>query len=451
GEYITAPTASLSGASATCPGCVGTNPALNVGWTAGASNGQVTGIKITNGGSGYAASASGYYQLAFSGGGGSGAQGNASSSGSTTYVSGITLTNGGSGYISPPLVTISGTPGSGATATAALTGGQQLYLGPVYMLTSLAVTKTGARAMAQMEVGVTPPTKFQLGGALTLAGANPNFSTPNSAGFVVNGNDAAAAASATNPEPSTCNGKAGVALPSIGVADSIAQSCVANGTFVNKCGQTVQCNGSIDPCTGLPTPNSSGLGKPDNYIGVSGTAPDVQVVPGANPDPSQLTQTVNDIYNQPGTNLVGPTFATCTNSASNTCGSFTNANLPASSATNLQTTVVNGNLTISGSTSGYGVLVVTGNLILNGDFTWHGLVLVIGAALTTENGGGQGQITGSMYVGNTSGAASTFTWNGGGGNGIQYDHCWADDLLSKFPPNASDQPLQVLSTRMLEY
>ena len=109
------------------------------------------------------------------------------------------------------------------------------------------------------------------------------------------------------------------------------------------------------------------------------------------------------------------------------------------------------NLTISGSTSGYGVLVVTGNLILNGDFTWHGLVLVIGAALTTENGGGQGQITGSMYVGNTSGAASTFTWNGGGGNGIQYDHCWADDLLSKFPPNASDQPLQVLSTRMLEY
>ncbi len=442
GEYITAPTASLSGTSPKAPNAA--QPAVNVTWSAGANNGKVTAVNITNGGSGYAA---GSYPLTLSGGGGSGASYTASSLGTNSYVSGITVASGGSGYVTPPQVIISGAPGSGATATAALTGGQQLYLGPVYTLTSLAVTRNGARAMAQMEVGVTPPTKFQLGGALTIAGSNPVFSSPQSAGFAINGTDHAG----SGPEPPTCNGTPGVALPSIGVADSIAQSCIANGFYLDSNNQQQPCNGGT---TQNPLPNTSGLGKPDNYIGVSGTAPDVQVVPGANPDPSQLQQVVLDIYNQAGTNLVGSPLlgaGACTNTATHSCGSFTQASLPSSTATNLQTTVVNGDLTISGSTSGYGVLVVTGNLIFNGNFTWHGLVLVIGTATTTENGGGNGQITGSFYVGNTAGTPANMNWNGGGGNGINYDHCWADDLLSRFPPSTSDSPLQVLSTRMLEY
>ena len=400
GEYVSAPTATITGATPKAPNA--TQPTVNVTWAAGANNGQLNSVAVATAGAGYLSSAAGHYILSFTGGGGSGAAGNATSN-ATQYVSGLTLTNGGSGYTSAPTVTIGG-PGSGATATAAITGGQQLYMGKVYMLTSLAVTKTGSRSMAQMEVGITPPSKFQLGGALTLADANPNFGTPNSNIFKINGNDAAG----SGAEPSTCNSTPGTPMPSIGVYDSAAAASVI-----------------------------AGLGKPKNYIGAQ-SAPDVQVVAAADPNNSALTSLVTDISSQAGTvNVTGP----ATNSSVSNWGS----------ATNLQTIVVNGDLTLSGNPSGYGILVVTGNLTMNGDFTWHGVVLVIGSAIVNNQGGGNGQITGAMYVANTGGTPSTFNWNGGGGNGIQYDHCWADDLLSKYPPFTSDQPLQVLSSRLLTF
>lgn len=43
-------------------------------------------------------------------------------------------------------------------------------------------------------------------------------------------------------------------------------------------------------------------------------------------------------------------------------------------------------------------------------------------------------------------------WNGGG-NGIQYDHCWADDMLARVPytPIMSPGGLQIVSLRTLVY
>jgi hypothetical protein len=75
----------------------------------------------------------------------------------------------------------------------------------------------------------------------------------------------------------------------------------------------------------------------------------------------------------------------------------------------------------------------------------------MGNANASQSGGGHTQITGAMFVGNTNGGSSNFNWNGGGGNGISYDHCLADDLLNNLPPQTTDQPLQVLSTRTLEF
>ncbi len=411
GQYLAAPTATISGTSPKAP--TAAQPTLVATWAAGANNGKLNAVQVTTAGSGYSLPS---YTLLFTGGGGSGALGTAASS-STKYVSGLTLTNGGSGYTSAPTVTISG-PGSGASGTAAIAGGQQLYLGPVYMLTSMAVTRSGARSMAQMEVGVVPPTKFQLGGALTLAASNPSFGSPNSAVYKINGTDHAG----SGPEPATCNATPGAPLPAIGVADTISQSCVISG---------LQPDGSacVNP--------STGLGKPNNYTGAQ-SSPDVQVTAAASPDPTVLNELVNDISSQAGTtHITGPA---------------TNASIPSlGSAANLQTIVVNGDLTLSGNPTGYGVLVVTGNLTMNGNFTWYGLVLVIGNAVINNQGGGNGQITGAMYVGNTSGGASTFNWNGGGGNGINYDHCWADDLLNKYPALTSGEPLQVLSSRTLTF
>lgn len=460
GEYLTNPGATISGTAPSAPSSA--QPVLNAAWSsAGVPNfGSLSGVQVSTAGSGYSIPS---YTLAFSGGGGSGAVGTAASS-STKYVRGITVTNGGSGYTSVPTVTIGG-PGSGATASATITGGQQLYLGPVYMLTSMAVTKSGSKSMAQMEVAVVPPSKFGLGGALTIGGSSPTWATPNSNNFVVNGNDAAG----SGAEPSTCNNTPGTAFPAIGVADTAAQSCViSGGSYVNKCGQQRQCNGAVDPCTGLPDPTSTGLGKPNNYVGVQ-SSPDVQVETNANQDASTLEQLVVDVASTSGVTQVGPPVPNnppsttppppswtpnppnaCWNYPGHSCGSF--SSIPSlGSATNLQTTVVNGDLSLSGNPSGYGVLVVTGNVSFSGNFTWHGLVLVLGTATMANNGGGNGQITGAIYVGNTTGGTATVGWAGGGGNGIQYDHCWADDLLNKFPATTSGNPLQVLSSRMLTF
>jgi hypothetical protein len=82
------------------------------------------------------------------------------------------------------------------------------------------------------------------------------------------------------------------------------------------------------------------------------------------------------------------------------------------------------------------------------------VILVIGNAVVNNQGGGNGQITGAVYVANTNGSnlgTPTFNWNGGGGNGIQYDHCWADNLLNKYPPTPSTKSMQVLSSRMLQF
>jgi FtsP/CotA-like multicopper oxidase with cupredoxin domain len=77
---------------------------------------QVNGVTVASGGSGYSAP-----DVVFSGGGGSGATAAATVSGG--IVTGIIVTNPGTGYGTAPTVTITGGGGTGATATAVLVGG----------------------------------------------------------------------------------------------------------------------------------------------------------------------------------------------------------------------------------------------------------------------------------------------------------------------------------------
>ena len=77
---------------------------------------------------------------------------------------------------------------------------------------------------------------------------------------------------------------------------------------------------------------------------------------------------------------------------------------------------------------------------------------------------GNGQINGSVIISKIWDDHTTknllseigspqLTWNGGGGNGIYYNHCWADDMLSKFPfvPPPPTKQLKVLGTRTVMY
>jgi hypothetical protein len=72
-------------------------------------------------------------------------------------------------------------------------------------------------------------------------------------------------------------------------------------------------------------------------------------------------------------------------------------------------TFVNGDLQITGSVSGGGLLIVTGNFSYSGSYAFHGLVLVIGAGSLTAAGSGEG-IEGGTIVANlqNAGGHSTF-------------------------------------------
>jgi len=402
GAYMAQPTVTLGGATAT--GTAPTASAQPSPWPSNAS--AVTAINVTAGGSGYTPGQNYTLTITPSNGVGSGATAYATATGAYV-VSGLAVTNGGSGYTSAPNVTISGGGGTNASATATIAAGSSnTAMGAIYLLTSLAVTRTGAKSMAQMEVGVRPPFTFNLGGAITLAGPSPAFVSPNSNNFTVNGNDA-----------NSCGQTASAAKPAIGVWDSTSQASVI-----------------------------SALGKPQNYTGAGGT-PSVENVyaslGGADVTPANLDGFVQNMQS----------YATSPVLTGNV------SSLPATTTSSV--TFVNGNLSLSGNPTGNGVLIVTGTLTFSGNFTWNGIVLVIGQGQVVHSGGGNGTFNGAIYVAQTKDAAGNllpvvpgqpqYTWNGGGTNQIQYDHCLADGLLQKYQGQPSTYPLQVLSTRTLQF
>ena len=409
GAYMTQPTVTLANATPT-----GTAPTLTAQpspWPSVPSSIQA--INILSGGSGYSP---GNYTLTItpSNGVGSGATAYATVGGGGVVITGITVTNAGSGYLTPPNVFLNGGSGTGATATATIaSANSNTSMGPVYLLTSFAQTKSGSKSMAQMEAGVRPPFTMNIGGAITLAGPSPAFISPNSNNFTVNGNDAAGTLSG---EPTGCSGTS-PAKPAIGVWDSTSQTSVINA-----------------------------LGKPNNYSGAGGT-PSVENVyaslGGADVTPANLNGFVQNLQSYATSPVLTGTVTT----------------LPATTASSV--TYVDGNVNMSGNFTGYGVLVVTGSLTFSGNFTWNGIVLVIGQGVVVHNGGGNGQFNGAIYVAQTVDASGnllpvvpgspTYTWNGGGTNNIQYDHCLADGLLQKYNGNPSAYSLQVLSTRTLQF
>jgi Tfp pilus assembly protein PilX len=331
----------------------------------------------------------------------------------------INITNAGTGYsqANPPTVTISGGGGSGATATASV-GSAGASMGRVYLLTALAVTPSGSRAMVQMETGVTYGSSytFGIGGALTLIGPEPSFGTPHSQNFQMIGTDCPTCA----PAPSGCNTTAVPSRDAIGVYDP------TNATNPSAV-QTV----------------IGDLAKPNNYIGANST-PDVANANLGNPTAANLNA------------FVGQAAAAATNVYGTPTASVNNPTINLGTAANPAIDVVYGNYSM-GPTTGYGILVVTGTLTFSGNYSWNGLILVIGAGASIMNGGGNGQIVGAVYVANTSGnsfGSPSASWNGGGGNGIQYDHCWADYMLSKIPPlppAISASALKVISLRTEVY
>jgi hypothetical protein len=97
-------------------------------------------------------------------------------------------------------------------------------------------------------------------------------------------------------------------------------------------------------------------------------------------------------------------------------------------------TFVNGDATLDG---GAGLLIVTGDLVLNGNPSFSGVVLVLGGGTINRNGGGNGNIYGSIFVAKFARSwpssengqphpflAPAFYTNGGGNANLEYDSVW---------------------------
>jgi hypothetical protein len=280
------------------------------------------------------------------------------------------------------------------TAASCSAMGQEYQ--PVYELTALAVTPADARRMTQEEVALLslPP----LPSGLTFDGPNPTFAhVPNSNQYGVSGIDN----HIDNRTGMSC-GAGQASMPAIGGWDSNAVTALVNAIPATRAG---------------------------NYTGSGGSTPDVQNVGGLL---ASQWKTVD------GLNALVSLLTSVASPGNIYSGTQSDINVGSDAAP--QITVVNGDLTLSGRTAGSGILVVTGILTFNGTPTFDGVILVIGKGYMAVSGGGNGTVSGAVFVGRTldssgnplpSGSAPgspTVDWSGGGGNGIQFDSCYTTSM-----------------------
>jgi Tfp pilus assembly protein PilX len=251
---------------------------------------------------------------------------------------------------------------------------------PVYTMTALAVTPSGSRRMVQAEIAE-DRLDFSASAALTLDGTGDTASMPSSNNFGVNGNDSAGCGATTT----------GPALPAIGV-DSNADVTTLDGAIPNN--------------------------RKNNYTGSGGSNPDVENISSSLPPNLQTVTSLQSLTSSIKSMVTQPVIT----------GPATSIASPGTAAAP-QIIYVNGDLTLSGNVTGYGILVVTGTFTASGNVGWNGLVLVVGQGDFVGNGGGNNSYNGAIVVAKTldsmnnplaSLGAPTFNFNGGGGNGMNY-------------------------------
>ena len=249
---------------------------------------------------------------------------------------------------------------------------------PVYNVTALAVTPSGSRRMVQSEVAE-DQLVFQAPAALTLDGTGDSYGGGNSSQFNVDGND----------HPGCGVAATGPALPGVGVTNPVDVAAVTAGIPSNR---------------------------QDNYTGVDGTTPDVKDISSTLPSNMQSVSALQTLVSTIKNSVTQPII-----------------NGPATDPSNMGTAsapqimYVNGDLTLDGNYTGYGILVVTGTLTAKGTSGWNGIVLVVGAGnaqldgTTIWNGAVLVANTKTGLAGNLNVLGGTTTGiNGGGNGGIYY-------------------------------
>jgi len=252
-------------------------------------------------------------------------------------------------------------------------------------VTAFAIMPNGSRRILQYLLGART---FNLSfpSAMTLNGTGDTYSGANSNVFWMNGND--------QTNGGTC-GLTAPPVPAIGVPNNADVTNVINGIPGNR------------------TTHYLGTGTPPAVANISSSMPPSLQTVGALDGPNGLVQL---IMNNADYVVQGP---------ASTLPDFGSSSSPV-------ITVVNGDLSLSGNVTGYGILVVTGNYTASGNVGWRGIVLVIGKGTMQVNGGGNNSYDGAVLLANTRDASGnllpnlgpvSLNWNGGGGNGVYYNTC----------------------------
>jgi hypothetical protein len=281
----------------------------------------------------------------------------------------------------------------------------------VFQITALAVLPNRTEKLLQYTVAA-KTFNLNFPSALTIGANNVSFTGANSNPYMVNGQDGSGGAPAV-------------------------PGCTTNPATVKNAVGTTNPADVAAIVAGIPSNRTS------HYTGLGGTTPNVGQV--------SLTTSLDtplDVYN---------TLQNVTGAADLVInGNATQADMPGTmSASNPMTVVVNGDFSMTGGYTGYGLIVVTGNFSYSGNTGWNGIVLVIGDGTTTYNGngGGNNSFNGAIYVAtiwdnnnnllNSFGPVS-YDISGGGGNGVYYDSCWIKNAQKP-------ATYQVLSFREIPY
>lgn len=151
------------------------------------------------------------------------------------------------------------------------------------------------------------------------------------------------------------------------------------------------------PVSGISTtldPNSieSTLNGPqaDNIVGTGST-------PSVDPAPVNLDlEAMADAWTEEANIVLNGDQA---NPNTSTWGSTTTTPM------SLKIVRINGDLHVSGTASGAGVLIIDGDMVLSGQFTWYGVVLVLGDVMVTGGGATKQIVGGLMVQGSMTGSA----------------------------------------------
>ena len=275
----------------------------------------------------------------------------------------------------------------------------------VLSITSFAVLPNGSSKLLQYTVATNLVLVPPFPAAITLLGNNVDYTGPDSNTWVVTGNDSGSLGSCNPGQP----------VYAVGYSNNSdnSSSNIDQGTF---------------------TAHAS------KYTGYSGLTPNLGYIAASIPanlkKPSELDNMAQAITQIADTVVTPPSGQPAHGS-----------DLPsAMSPSNLMTTVVNGDLDLTGwHTTGYGLLLVTGNLIYDPDASWNGIVMLIGQGTMTGSHTGSGQFLGAIFAAktrdttgslfpdpnlpNNNGAPGTFGTNfqfapNMGGAGVSYSSCW---------------------------